>query len=120
MLKYIGKRFFISLLTIWVVITVTFFLMRLMPGGPFDGEKITPEIKANIEAKYGLDKPLCEQYIMYMGNLIKGDFGESMIFKGREVTDTIDKSFPASARTRCSSSSYCISRRYTSRNTSST
>jgi len=97
MLKYIGKRFIISLLTIWVVITVTFFLMKLMPGGPFDGEKLTPQIRANIEAKYGLDKPLATQYVMYMGNLVKGDFGESMVFKGRGVTETIGKSFPASA-----------------------
>ena len=98
MLKYIGKRFITSLLTIWVVITVTFFLMRLMPGGPFDGEKLTPQIKANMEAKYGMDKPLMEQYTMYMKNLVHGDFGESMIFKGREVSETISKSFPASAK----------------------
>jgi oligopeptide transport system permease protein len=98
MYKYIGKRFITSLLTIWVVITVTFFLMRLMPGGPFDGEKLTPQVKANMEAKYGLDKPLIEQYGMYMKNLVQGDFGESMIFKGREVSETISKSFPASAK----------------------
>ena len=98
MYKYIGKRFVTSLLTIWVVITVTFFLMRLMPGGPFDGEKLTPQIKANMEAKYGMDKPLGEQYAMYMKNLVQGDFGESMIFKGREVSDTITQSFPASAK----------------------
>lgn len=98
MYKYIGKRFITSLLTIWVVITVTFFLMRLMPGGPFDGEKLTPQVKANMEAKYGLDKPLIEQYEMYMKNLVQGDFGESMIFKGREVSETISKSFPASAK----------------------
>ena len=98
MYKYIGKRFVTSLLTIWVVITVTFFLMRLMPGGPFDGEKLTPQIKANMEAKYGIDKPLIEQYGMYMKNLVQGDFGESMIFKGRQVSDTISKSFPASAK----------------------
>ena len=97
MLKYNVKRFLISLLTIWVVITVTFFLMKLMPGGPFDGEKLTPQIRANIEAKYGLDKPVSTQYIMYMGNLVKGDFGESMVFKGRQVSETIGKSFPASA-----------------------
>lgn len=98
MLKYIGKRFFTSLLTIWVVITVTFFLMRLMPGGPFDGEKLTPQVKANMEMKYGLDKPLIEQYGMYMKNLVQGDLGESMIFKGRQVSDTITQSFPASAK----------------------
>ena len=98
MYKYIGKRFITSLLTIWVVITVTFFLMRLMPGGPFDSEKLTPQVKANMEVKYGLDKPLIEQYGMYMKNLVQGDLGESMIFKGRQVSDTISKSFPASAK----------------------
>lgn len=98
MLKYIGKRFLASIITIWVVITLTFFLMRLMPGGPFDSEKLTPEIKANMEAKYGMDKPLSEQYAMYMKNLLKGDFGESMVFKGRRVSETINYSFPASAQ----------------------
>ena len=66
MIKYIGKRLVASLLTIWVVITLTFFLMRLMPGGPFDSDKLTPQVKANMEAKYGMDKPLSEQYFMYM------------------------------------------------------
>ncbi|EKQ57881.1 MULTISPECIES: ABC transporter permease [unclassified Clostridium] len=98
MLKYIGKRLVASLLTIWVVITLTFFLMRLMPGGPFDGDKLTPQVKANMEAKYGMDKPIMEQYTMYMKNLVKGDLGESMIFNGRGVTDTIATSFPASAK----------------------
>ncbi|MGM9933702.1 ABC transporter permease [uncultured Clostridium sp.] len=98
MIKYIGKRLVASLLTIWVVITLTFFLMRLMPGGPFDSDKLTPQVKANMEAKYGMDKPLSEQYFMYMNNLVHGDLGESMIFKGRGVTDTITTSFPASAK----------------------
>lgn len=97
MLKYIGKRFLVSLLTILVVITVTFFLMRLMPGGPFDGDKLTPQVKANMAAKYGTDKPLFDQYTMYLSNLVHGDFGESMVFEGRGVADTISKSFPASA-----------------------
>ena len=98
MIKYIGKRLVASLLTIWVVITLTFFLMRLMPGGPFDSDKLTPQVKANMEAKYGMNKPLSEQYFMYMNNLVHGDLGESMIFKGRGVTDTIATSFPASAK----------------------
>ncbi|MPQ43490.1 ABC transporter permease [Clostridium tarantellae] len=98
MAKYIAKRIFTSVLTILVVVTVTFFLMRLMPGGPFDGEKMTPEIKANLNEKYGLDKPLSEQYTMYMKDLVKGDLGESMVFKGRKVNDTIKYSFPASAK----------------------
>lgn len=98
MIKYIGKRLVASLLTIWVVITLTFFLMRLMPGGPFDSDKLTPQVKANMEAKYGMDKPLSEQYFMYMKNLVHGDLGESMIFKGRGVSETIETSFPASAK----------------------
>lgn len=98
MLKYIGKRFFVSLLTILVVITVTFFLMRLMPGGPFDGDKLTPQARANMAAKYGTDKPLLDQYTMYLGNLVQGDLGESMVFEGRKVSETIATSFPASAK----------------------
>ena len=98
MAKYILKRLFASVLTIWVVVTMTFFLMRLMPGGPFDSDKLTPEIRANIEAKYGLDKPLMEQYTSYIKNLVQGDLGESMTFKGRQVSETITYSFPASAK----------------------
>lgn len=98
MVKYIGKRLISSLLTIWVVITITFFLMRLMPGGPFDSEKLTAQAKANMEAKYGIDKPLSEQYFMYMKNVVQGDFGESMVFPGRNVTETIKTSFPASGK----------------------
>lgn len=96
--KYIGKRIFTSILTIWAVVTITFFLVRAMPGGPFDGEKITPEMKALLNEKYGLDKPLSEQYAIYMKNLLKGDLGESMQFRGREVRDTIAYSFPKSAK----------------------
>ncbi|MDS0527506.1 ABC transporter permease [Clostridium sp. SHJSY1] len=98
MLRYIFKRLLTGIITIWAVITLTFFLVRLMPGGPFDGDKITPEIKANLEAKYGLDKSLGEQYKMYMTNLLKGDLGESMKFRGREVSTTIEKTFPKSAK----------------------
>ncbi|MGL5616743.1 MAG: ABC transporter permease [Sarcina sp.] len=98
MFKYVCKRILTSIITILAVVTITFFLIRLMPGGPFDGEKITPEIKANLNEKYGLDKPLTEQYTMYMENLAKGDMGESMVFPGRQVKDIIGYSFPASAK----------------------
>lgn len=98
MVRYIFKRLLTGLITIWAVISLTFFLVRLMPGGPFDGDKITPEIKANLEAKYGLDKPLGEQYTMYMKNLLKGDLGESMKFRGRQVSTTIKTTFPKSAK----------------------
>ena len=99
MIKYILKRLGISVVTIFIVITATFFLMRLMPGGPFDGEKpLLPEIKASLEAKYGLDKSLGEQYSMYLKDLLKGDLGPSMRYKGREVQEIIGYSFPASAK----------------------
>lgn len=99
MIKYILKRLGISVVTIFIVITATFFLMRLMPGGPFDGEKpLPPEIKASLEAKYGLDKSLGEQYSMYLKDLLKGDLGPSMRYKGREVQEIIGYSFPASAK----------------------
>ena len=98
MARYILKRVLISLVTIFAVITVTFFLIRLMPGGPFDGDKMTPEVKANLNEKYGLDKPLLQQYGIYMGNLAKGDMGESMIFPGRSVNENIEYSFPTSAK----------------------
>ena len=87
------------MVTIFIVITATFFLMRLMPGGPFDGEKpLPPEIKAVLMAKYGLDKSMGEQYQMYLGDLLKGDLGPSMKYKGREVQEIIGYSFPTSAK----------------------
>ena len=98
MLKYIGKRILTSIVTIWAVITIVFFLVRIMPGGPFEGEKITAEMKEVLNEKYGLDKPMGEQYVIYMKGLLKGDFGQSMKYKGRQVIDTIKNGFPKSAQ----------------------
>lgn len=98
MLKYIVKRLLTSIVTIWAVITIVFFLVRIMPGGPFESEKITPQMKEVLNEKYGLDKPVGEQYTIYMKNLVKGDFGQSMKYKGREVIDTIKNGFPKSAQ----------------------
>lgn len=98
MLKYILKRLLTSVITIWAVITIVFFLVRMMPGGPFDGEKTTAEMKAQLNEKYGLDKPLSEQYTLYINNLLKGDLGQSMKYTGRQVITTIKKSFPNSAK----------------------
>lgn len=97
MLKYIGKRFLISLVTVWVLATIVFFLIRALPGDPFTSEKITPEIKANMMRYYGLDKPLPVQYVKYMGNLIKGDMGYSLRYKNRTVNQIIGDAFPNSA-----------------------
>ena len=79
MVKYTLKRLLMAVVTLWVIITMTFVLMHAIPGNPFADEKrIQPEIMANLNAKYGLDKPLIEQYGIYMSNLVRGDFGVSL------------------------------------------
>lgn len=97
MFRYILKRFLVSLVTVWILATLTFFLVRILPGDPFTSEKITPEIKANMMKYYGLDKPLPVQYVKYMGNLARGDMGYSLRYKNREVNNIIRDAFPASA-----------------------
>ena len=99
MVLYILKRILTTIFTLFLVITLTFFLMRLMPGGPFDGEKnIPPKIKVKLEEKFGLDKPLGEQYVAYIKDLSRGDLGPSMKREGRTVNWIIGYSFPTSAK----------------------
>ena len=88
-----------GVLSIFVVATLTFFLMNLVPGGPFVAEKsISKEAQAALEAKYGLDKPLLERYATYMTDFVKGDMGLSLRQRGRTVLDIIFSKFPVSAR----------------------
>lgn len=97
--KYIAKRMLLAIVTIWAVATITFFLMNMVPGGPFMSEKaISPAAQAALEAKYGLDKPLFEQYITYLTDALHGDFGDSLKQRGRTVTGIITTKFPVSAR----------------------
>ena len=99
MLKYIAKRFGMAILTIFVVATLTFFVMNFVPGGPFMSEKaVSPAAQAALEAKYGLDKPLFEQYLTYMSDALHGDFGDSLKQRGRTVSDIIVTKFPVSAK----------------------
>lgn len=99
MLKYIIKRILLAIVTIWAVATITFFLMNMVPGGPFLSEKaISPAATAALEAKYGLDKPLLQRYLTYMTGVIQGDFGDSLKQRGRSVTDIILMKFPVSAK----------------------
>ena len=99
MLKYIAKRVGLAIVTIWVVATITFFLMNLVPGGPFLSEKaISPQAQAALEAKYGLDKPMFQRYLTYMGDALHGDFGDSLKQRGRTVMSIISMKFPVSAR----------------------
>ncbi len=99
MVKYIAKRVGLAIVTIWAVATITFFLMNMVPGGPFLSEKaISPQATAALQAKYGLDKPLFQQYLTYMGDALHGDFGDSLKQRGRTVMDIILMKFPVSAR----------------------
>ena len=99
MAKYIIKRVAMGLLSIFIVATLTFFLMNLVPGGPFVAEKsISAEAQAALEEKYGLDKPILQRYFNYMSSLLKGDMGASLRQSGRTVSDIIFSKFPVSAR----------------------
>lgn len=97
---YILKRILLAVLTVWVVITVTFFVMHAVPGGPFTSEKaISPAAQAALEAKYGLDKPLMQQYFTYLEDIVtKFDFGPSLKQRGRMVIDIITDGMKTSAK----------------------
>jgi len=99
-LLYILKRIALAILTVWVVITVTFFVMRAVPGGPFMGEKaLTAEAMAALEAKYGLDKPLGEQYVTYLKDIVtRLDFGPSLKQRGQMVIDVIARGMKVSVK----------------------
>lgn len=99
MLKYTIKRIAYALITIWIIITITFFLMYLVPGGPFLSEKApSPEILKAMQIKYGLDKPLIVQYKNYLVNVAQGDLGYSIKRKGQLITQIIGEKFPVSAK----------------------
>lgn len=99
MLKFIFKRILEAIPTLFVLITFSFFLMRLAPGSPFTSEKAyPPEVMANIEAKYNLDKPVSEQYLIYLKNLAQGDFGPSFKYKDQTVNDLLASAFPVSVK----------------------
>ena len=99
-LFYVLKRIGLAILTIWVVITITFFVMHAVPGGPFVGEKATtPAVQDAMEAKYGLDKPVLEQYFTYLGDIVlRFDFGPSLKQRGRQVIDIIADGMKVSAK----------------------
>ncbi|MEE3690282.1 oligopeptide ABC transporter permease OppB [Glaesserella parasuis] len=97
MLKFIIKRILEAVPTLFILITFSFFLMRLAPGSPFTSERAyPPEVIANIEAKYHLNEPLYKQYFIYLENLAQGDFGPSFKYKDQTVNDLIASAFPVS------------------------
>ena len=109
MLQYIIKRIVYSLLTLFVVISITFVFMHAIPGGIYTSEKnLPPAIVDNIKAKYGLNLPLGEQYVLQLKNIAKLDFGISMKNAGRKVNDIIAQQFPRSARLGAVAISLCL------------
>ncbi|HEY0946968.1 MAG TPA: ABC transporter permease subunit [Opitutaceae bacterium] len=97
MFRFFASRLLQSLLALLVIITATFFMLRAVPGGPFDSEKATtPEIKRNLEAHYGLDKPLASQYFNYLADLARGDLGPSFKYPNRTVNEIIADKLPVS------------------------
>jgi oligopeptide transport system permease protein len=97
--KYIFRRLLISIITIWLLATSAFFLLRTLPGNPFlmSERLLSVEMQDRMMAYYGLDKPLVEQYFTYMGNLLQGNMGYSLKYTNRSVNSIIETAFPVSA-----------------------
>ncbi|MEK9822280.1 MAG: ABC transporter permease [Gammaproteobacteria bacterium] len=98
MLMYTIKRLIAGVITVWFIATATFIAMHQVPGDPLMNDKaVTAEIRANLEKKYGLDKPVTHQYFIFLGNMLQGDFGISFTQQNRRVNDIIQDHFPVSA-----------------------
>ena len=100
MLKYTAKRLIIGVITLLVLATITFFLMKIIPGSPFGGElaQLSPEVREKLLAQYNLDKSIPEQFAIYIKNAATGDFGESMTRKGTPVMTIIGRCLPATMK----------------------
>ena len=97
MLNYAFKRILTIIPTLFAIITLTFFLMRIAPGGPFDEERpLAPAVLENIQASYGLNKPLIEQYFIYISNLLQGDMGPSFVYRDKRVHEVLAEGLPIS------------------------
>lgn len=100
MIKYYAKRLVLVVLTVFIVASITFFLIHMIPGSPLDSgaRKLPEQIQKNFYAKYGLDLPLYQQYGLFIKNLLKGDLGESIFYAGRSVAGTVKRAAPISGR----------------------
>jgi oligopeptide transport system permease protein len=99
MVSYVIRRLLGAIPTLFIIITVAFFMMRMAPGGPFDSQRrLPPEIEHNIKAAYDLDKPVYQQYLIYLGKLARGDLGPSYKNKDFTVTELIADGLPVSAK----------------------
>src|SRR5919107_966444 len=97
MLRYLARRIVLMFVALVIICTATFFLMRFLPGSPFNDKKLSNDPREQLEAKYGLDKPLGVQYATYVSNLARGDLGNSFYFEGRPVLEIILARLPISA-----------------------
>ena len=97
MLRFIGRRLLVAIPTLFLVVTLAFFMMRAAPGGPFDMDrKLSPEIERNVLARYGMDRPLPEQYLSYLAGVARGDLGPSLKYKDKTVLDILRENAPIS------------------------
>jgi oligopeptide transport system permease protein len=97
MLRYVAKRVVYMFVALLIIISVTWFISKLLPGTPFADQKLTPETRAQLYAKYGLDEPWPVQYGKYMLNVVQGDLGNSYYFQSKPVTEIILARLPVSA-----------------------
>jgi oligopeptide transport system permease protein len=97
MFRFIGRRLLVAIPTLFLVVTLAFFMMRAAPGSPFDMDrKLSPEIERNVMAKYGMDKPLHEQYANYLKDVVRGDFGPSLKYKDKTVLQILKENYKVS------------------------
>lgn len=97
MLRFIGRRLLVAIPTLFLVVTVAFFMMRAAPGSPFEVDrKLSPEIERNVMAKYGMDRPLGEQYVAYLSGVIRGDFGPSLKYQDKSVLQILQENYKVS------------------------
>ena len=98
MFRFLLRRLMVAVPTLFLVVTAAFFMMRAAPGNPFDSDrKLPPEVERSIMAKYGMDRPLGEQYVAYVGNVLQGDLGPSLKYKDKSVAELISEGLPTSA-----------------------
>ncbi len=99
MLRFIGRRLLVAIPTLFLVITAAFFMMRAAPGGPFDSDRrLSPEIEANVLAKYGMNRPLTAQYVDYLAGVARGDLGPSLKYKDKSVLQILQENYPVSLK----------------------
>jgi oligopeptide transport system permease protein len=99
MFRFIGRRLLVAIPTLFLVITAAFFMMRAAPGSPFDMDrKLSPEIEKNVLAAYGMNKPLGEQYVDYLGNVLQGDLGPSLKYRDKSVLDILKENYEVSLK----------------------